>query len=297
MTDNIDPRPEFSLIISTVGPAEGLVDCLASFMAQTYGSFEVIIVDQNRTDHVRAMAETFLGSGKVHYTTSAIGLSKGRNTGLALARGRIVAFPDDDCDYPDTLLADIRAQLRSRADTSGICVRCADHQGNDSAGRSDRRSGMITKSNVWQRAVSVGMFLQADAVREAGGFDETIGLGCSTPYLSGEETDLLLSIIGNGHKVYYDPALNVFHPPSPTEITPKLIARSYAYGMGKGLVLRKHDYKLHQIAIHLLKPVLGAVLAALRGDVPLAKLRLTRAKGRLDGWISSRSYLANKLAA
>lgn len=284
--------PLFSLIISTLGPAEDLIQCLSSIMAQTLDSYEVIVVDQNETDHVRAITDAFATSGKVRYTRSGVGLSKGRNAGLVLARGRIVGFPDDDCYYPATLLQDVRERFARHGNVSGICVRCIDHLGHDSAGRSDRRGGLITKRNVWRRAVSVGMFLDIACVRQASGFDESIGLGSNTPYLSGEETDLLLKIVREGHRVIYDPLLHVFHPPNPLVITSKHIKRSYAYGMGKGLLLRRHEYRNHHVALHIMKPVIGALLAAAKGDLALAQLRLRRAKGRYDGW---KSYLPEPL--
>ena len=279
-------EPLFSLVISTIGPAEGLFACLSSILAQTQPSYEVIVVDQNATDHVRAITEAFAWSGKVHYTRSEVGLSKGRNAGLALARGTYVGFPDDDCSYPPTLLQQVRERFRHHADASGICVRCIDHRGHDSAGRSDRRGGLITKRNVWSRAVSVGIFLKRAAVTQTGGFDERIGLGSNTPFLSGEETDLLLTLVRAGHRIHYDPLLHVFHPPNPPVITAKHITRSYAYGMGKGLLLRRHAYKHHHVAIHVVRPVLGAFLAAIRGNLALARLRIRRAQGRYDGWRS-----------
>lgn len=281
------PKPLFSLIISTLGPAEDLMQCLSSILAQTCESFEVIVVDQNETDTVRTITDAFVTSGKVRYTRSGVGLSRGRNAGLALARGAIVGFPDDDCSYPVTLLQDILNRFALHRDASGICVRCTDQHGHDSAGRSDRMGGLITKRNVWRRAVSVGMFLDSEAVKQAGGFDEGIGLGSNTPYLSGEETDLLLKIVRAGHRVYYDPALRVFHPSYARVITPKHITRSYAYGMGKGLLLRRHEYESRHVALHVARPLIGALVAAARGDFALARLRFRRAQGRYDGWRST----------
>lgn len=279
--------PEFSLIISTLGAAERLRQGLTSILTQTYGSFEVIIVDQNEDDHVRRMIEPFLVTRKLHYIKSQVGLSKGRNAGLLMARGRIVSFPDDDCQYPATLLADVKAQFLRHPDASGICVRCCDHNGHDSAGRSDRICGFITKSNIWRRAVSIGIFLKIDAVKEAGNFDENLGLGSNTPYQSGEETDMLLRVISRGRKVYYESCLNVFHPRDLQKITSNHIKRAYAYGLAMGLLLRRYNFRKREIALHCARPVLGALLALISGNLGLARLRCARAWGRLDGWKSS----------
>lgn len=283
----LDDIPEFSLIISTFGPAERLREVLVSILEQSYGSFEVIVVDQNNTNHVHRITEEFIKIGKFNYIKSQVGLSKGRNAGLALARGRIVGFPDDDCQYPVTLLTDVKARFLNYHNASGICVRCCDYDGQDSAGRSDRKSGLVTKSNVWRRAVSIGTFLKSDVVKKVGTFDENIGLGSGTPYQSGEETDLLLRAIFCGYKIYYDPNINVIHPRNSQRITLDHINRSYAYGLGKGLLLRRYKYRKREVALHCTKPLLGALLAISNGNLGLARLRCARAKGRFDGWRSS----------
>jgi len=122
-------------------------------------------------------------------------------------------------------------------------------------------------------------------VVDIGGFDENIGLGSNTPYLSGEETDLILSIISRGHRLHYDPSLSVFHPRGSSSITSYHIRRAYAYGLGKGLVLRRYNYRKREILIYCARPVIGAVWAILCGNVSLARFRLARAKGRFEGWI------------
>lgn len=284
---NLSPSPEFSLIISTLGPADRLRQCLASIMEQSYSSFEVIVVDQNATDHVRKIVAEFRETGKVHHTRSQVGLSKGRNAGLALARGRIVAFPDDDCEYPVTVLADVKAWFLSDDDLSGICIRCCDRDGRDSAGRSARKKGLVTKSNVWGRGVSVGIFLKAEVTKEIGGFNEDLGLGSKTPYQSGEETDLLLRLISRGCKIHYEPSLRVLHPRMSSKITSDDINMTYNYALGAGRVLRRHKYNKFVVAWHCLRPILGAFAAIASGKLNLAQLRYRRAIGRFDGWRSS----------
>ncbi|TXM97199.1 glycosyltransferase family 2 protein [Methylobacterium sp. WL64] len=279
--------PEFSLIISTLGSAKHLRQGLASILMQTYDSFEVIIVDQNDSGDLLQIIEVFRETGKIRYTKSKVGLSRGRNAGLIIARGRIIGFPDDDCEYPVTLLADVKAEFLSHDNASAICVRCCDHAGHDSAGRLDRKGGLVTKSNVWSRVVSVGIFVQADILKEIGAFDENIGLGSNTPYQSGEETDLMLRLISLDRSAYYNPNLTVFHPRGSHRITTSQIDRAYDYGLGKGRILRRYKYRKREIALHFAKPVLGALMAIIGGNLGLARLRLQRAKGRFDGWRSS----------
>lgn len=285
-------NPEFSLIVATLGPASLLRQGLLSILTQTYGCFEIIVVDQNERDHVAQIVAEFKETGKVYYTKSQVGLSKARNAGLAMARGRIVGFPDDDCEYPITLLADVKARFLSHEDATGICVRCCDRDGYDSAGRSDRRGGLINKSNVWIRAVSVGMFLKKTQVIEAGGFDESLGLGSGTPFKSGEETDLILKLVLNNRKIFYDPMLNVFHRRALSQLTLDDFKRSYDYGLGKGLVLRRYEYCKYQVLLHCVRPIIGSLVSLMSGNFVLARLRYERARGRVAGWRSSLSLVS-----
>jgi glycosyltransferase involved in cell wall biosynthesis len=86
--------PSVSVIIPTYNRADMLDEALASVFAQTYHDFEVIVVDDGSTDHTGAVIGKF---ARVRYIWQGnSGRSRARNTGLREARGKYIAFLDDD---------------------------------------------------------------------------------------------------------------------------------------------------------------------------------------------------------
>src|SRR5574340_342784 len=94
----------FSLVLATVGRTAELERFLDALERQTCPDFELLVIDQNPDDRLRPILNRHRGRFEIKHTRSATGLSRARNVGLRLARGEIVAFPDDDCWYPTTLL-------------------------------------------------------------------------------------------------------------------------------------------------------------------------------------------------
>lgn len=104
--------PRVSVIIPTIGRQTLLADALASVKAQTFGDFEVLVVcDQPlRRD---AVAVQLGGLDDPRFRLVAhdrnLGESAARNTGIAHARGEIIAFLDDDDVWSPQMLDRITA--------------------------------------------------------------------------------------------------------------------------------------------------------------------------------------------
>jgi glycosyltransferase involved in cell wall biosynthesis len=120
--------PKFSLIVATYGRAEVLSPLIASLVAQTHRSFEVIVADQNADDRVAPFIEPLRTSGQIgaHIRLPEPNLSAARNAGLAAARGQYVVFPDDDCWYDPETLAEAAAFLEASPELDGLAARWAE---------------------------------------------------------------------------------------------------------------------------------------------------------------------------
>lgn len=94
---------ECSVIVPTYNRPERLDQCLAALTAQEGAAFEVIVVDDGSERPVAPICEKH-GPRVRHIRQDNAGPARARNTGAATARGRFLAFTDDDCrPRPDWL--------------------------------------------------------------------------------------------------------------------------------------------------------------------------------------------------
>ena len=152
-----------------------------------------------------------------------LSLSAGRNVALRRAitenevpRDGIVAFPDDDCWYPDGLLTGLAALFRMHAELDFWFCRylSAPREAPDLA----RLPVHPAKAgDVVRFASSTTMFFRGRAVLAAGLFDETLGLG--TKIASGEDTQYVLRVLQVARLIVFRNEPLVGHrDPSPAHV-------------------------------------------------------------------------------
>ena len=272
-----------SLVVSTLGRTVQLERLLQSLVLQAFQDFEVVIVDQNADDRLKAIVEAYCGRLDIVRTTSARGVSRGRNSGLAIARGDIVAFPDDDCWYPVSLLQDVVALFDARPELDLVSGRTVDASLADSLGSHLKQRQPIRRHNIWRIGNSNTIFLRA---QEHLYFDETLGVGCPTEFQSGEETDFLLRLLKRHLNMEFHPALLVHHDQVDLRGAEDGVARARQYAPGQGRVLRLHGFGPATALWFALRPVARACVAAATGDVPLARYKLAWAHGVAAGYLA-----------
>lgn len=103
-----------SVIIPHLNQAAELGECLHTLAAQTYPAdqFEIIVVDNGSKAPPTAIVERFPGARLL--IEASPGPGPARNTGVAVARGDMIAFIDADCRAHPDWLATIALELRSR---------------------------------------------------------------------------------------------------------------------------------------------------------------------------------------
>lgn len=283
------PTPiRFSLVLATVGRTEELSRFLAALNAQTWRSFELIVVDQNPDGRLASLLEPFQAAFPIVRVHSAKGLSRARNVGLRHVRGDIVAFPDDDCWYPSDLLAQVAERFDRDSMIDGLTGRCEDGTGRPSVNRWLDRPTQISRLSVWRTAVSITLFLRRVWVEQVGPFEERLGAGSGTPWGSGEETDYIVRAVEKGARIMYSPDIVVFHPNPVQSFDALQIAKARAYGAGMGWVLWLHGYPPWFVAYSCLRPLGGVLLSAANLNLPKARLHWAVMTGRALGWWAAR---------
>jgi glycosyltransferase involved in cell wall biosynthesis len=123
-------QPRFSVIIPTYGRPEFLAAAIASVIAQTYADFECIVVDDASPDPAVLPPDERL---RLVRRDDNGGPPAARNTGIASARGRYLAFLDDDDVWsPDRLKYAVEAHARAPV---GVCWQTTLGRGDPPRGR------------------------------------------------------------------------------------------------------------------------------------------------------------------
>jgi glycosyltransferase involved in cell wall biosynthesis len=279
----------FSLIMVTGGRTTEVAAFMDALCAQTCRDFELIVVQQNADDRLSDIIAHFEGKFPLHVIRALPRqINHSRNLGTAVARGEILAFPDDDCLYPPDLLRAVDARFRAtgadRPDIlSGIAI---SPEGDRGSGRWHDRAGPISVKTVWTSAIEFNLFIRRTLYETIGGFDRAMGLG--TPFASGDAQDLILLAMRAGGVALYDPDLRVIHPDK--RLTAVAVERAFVYGAGVGFVLRKHRMPLGVCLTFLLRPLGGTVLSLLRGQALGARYYWLTFRGRLSGLRRSRPH-------
>jgi glycosyltransferase involved in cell wall biosynthesis len=275
--------PSFDLVVATVDRVAELERLFDSLDAQIHRGFRVLLVDQNPDDRLTPALER-ARSFELVRLRSEPGLSRARNAALDRIQGDVVAFPDDDCTYEPGLLNTVAHRFADDPQLDGLAGRAVNEGGSSSPSWS-ATPALLTRDNLWNRAISYTIFLRARVVERVGNFDETLGLGAKGRRGSGEEIEYLVRALAEDARIAYDPQLLVTHPErthSPDERR-ALAARD---GASVGYILRKHGYPGKTLGRMLARPVGGAAFALARGNAGQARIHLATLRGRLHGYRS-----------
>jgi glycosyltransferase involved in cell wall biosynthesis len=275
--------PSFDLVVATVDRTAEPERLLASLERQTHSAFRVVLVDQNDDDRLAELIRHH-PSLEIERVHARRGLSRARNAGLARLSADVIAFPDDDCMYPDDLLERVAHRFAADPSLGGLTGRAADLTGRSSPSW-PLTPAELTRENMWNRAISFAIFLRAAVVVAVGRFDEELGLGSGRPWSSGEETEYLVRAVDAGARIEYDPDLLVPHDEKIYSPAALRVAGARD-GASVGYILRKHRYPLMTVARMLIRPAGGAALALAQRDRAQAGFHLSTLRGRLLGYRS-----------
>jgi len=261
-----------------------LVESLSA--AAEHLDLELIVTDQSDDQQVKAMLAGTERPFDWQVTTSERGLSRGRNAGLPLARGDVVAFPDDDLRYPPGVLEHVVARLREEPPLDGLSIGLAGSDaGTPKLLRSPDHTVDVVPNNVILTVISCGLFLRRRLARLVGGFDEQLGAGSGTRWGAAEETDYVLRCLAVGANLVFDPTVWSVHidtvlPPAEAR------AKSRRYGQGIGMVLRRHDVSALHVGHLAARRLLKVGWLGARGHLDDSRTAAAWGAGLVVGYLS-----------
>jgi glycosyl transferase family 2 len=169
--------PRVTVLLPVYNAARYVGDAVRSVLAQTFGDFELLVIDDGSTDASAEVVQSYSDS-RIRFVRNErnLGLTPTLNRGLSLARGELVARQDaDDLSEPDRLAGQVTF-LDEHADTAvvGTWYRKIDADGRITA---DRRLPVRDAALRWAMLSycpivhSAAMF-RRHAVMALGGYDE-----------------------------------------------------------------------------------------------------------------------------
>ena len=133
--------PELSIIVPVYKVEKYLPRCIDSILAQTFGDFELILIDDGSPDGCGRICDEYARKDKriVVIHQKNMGVSAARNAGLDIARGRYIGFVDSD-DWIEPQMYEVMMDaIRENGADMAVCgVRYADEDGKFT--RADRLS-------------------------------------------------------------------------------------------------------------------------------------------------------------
>ena len=239
------PCPSLSVVVCTRDRPDDLERCLGSLAALDPPPLEIIVVDNAPgLPATRGVVER-LGVGR-YVAEPRPGLSAARNAGLAVARGDLIAFTDDDVTVEPQWAARLAEPFADPvvAVTTGLVLPAAleteaqllfEHAfGGFGQGYRPLRFGREFfdrhrggSAPVWSIGAGASMAVRRSVAVQLGGFDERLGAGAAG---CSEDSELWYRVLAAGLECRYEPRAVVRHHHRTT--TSALDGQMYQYMRG-----------------------------------------------------------------
>lgn len=240
-----------SVIVCTYNRAGMLPASLEALAAQRVApelEWELVVVDNNSSDDTRAVVEAFRTRAPmpVSYVFEARqGLSFARNTGVAVAKGDVIAFTDDDTTpAPDWVAGTVAVLNEFTAQVTGgrillvwpapVPAWLAGQPGLfGSLGQMDYdRTQRLVEERGRPQIWGGNMSFRREVFDRIGLFDTTLGRVAQRLY-GGEDVDFVRRALAAGLTAVFDPRLVVWHRVPPERMRRRYFLRWHFQG-GEG---------------------------------------------------------------
>jgi glycosyltransferase involved in cell wall biosynthesis len=198
----VTAAPDVSVIVPAYNTAPYIGTMVRSVLAQTYASYEIIVVNDGSPD--TPALERALSPYRdriVYLVQENRGISAARNAALSVARGRYVALLDSDDSWEPDYLAVQVAALEAEPTLAAVYPNALIVGDHPHAGRTYMdvcpSNGPVTfEALLTQRCqVFISAIIRRTAIERVGGFDPELR--------SVEDFDLWLRLVAAGERIGY----------------------------------------------------------------------------------------------
>ena len=257
----LDDPPFMTVIVPTRDRPERLERCLNALIACVYppARYEIIVVDNcplsDATEQlVRGLDQLF---PTVRYAREdRSGSASARNLGLAIAKGELVAFTDDDVRVDSNWLVELAHRFECDPAIDCVTGLVLPVSIETQAQAWFEEYGGFSRSGFKRRLFDLGdhrpsnplfpyspgalgtgnnMAFRRSVLHALGDFDPALGNG--TPAVGGVDIEVLVRLIINGRRILYEPSAFVWHEHRPEYQA--LRRQVFGYGVGFSAYLMK----------------------------------------------------------
>ena len=164
-----------------------------------------------------------------------------------------------------------------------------DESGRPTQLRWDRTGGVVTRGNIFRRAIAFTLFMRRSLLESLGDWDETYGprpLPDGTTGGASEETEYLLRAMAGGFRIGYEPAIRIYHADlSPSFGDRKSMRKAYTYGVDHSRLLRSYGFPWWYPGWRSVQLLAGSAVFLAKAEPGRARLYGAMARGRLRGML------------
>ena len=229
-------KPSVSAIICSRNRPKLLAETIHSILQGTEVPDELIIVDQS--DLPEQKFETLAAHPTCHVRhvrSRSLGLSSGRNLGVAMARHDLLIFTDDDMlacsEWCRVLVRELIAGGPAAVITGKVLAAPPEVPGGFVPSLVLTEHRAVYSGRIGTDILAGGnMAIHRTTINDVGGFDERLGAGTSFP--AAEDNDLGFRLLEAGYQIRYVPEAVLYH--RAWRSSRDYLPLRWRYGRGKG---------------------------------------------------------------
>jgi GT2 family glycosyltransferase len=199
--------PRLSYIIVTRSRAQWLSGAIGSIRRQATTGYEIVVIINGKDPDTERLIEALEPEVRAVTLKMNHGVGGGRNAGVALAKGEILVFLDDDAELRDANAAEMVLQHFERDERLGaVGFLVVDAE----TGRTDHRCIPFRQKRLPSGATEACYFPGGACAIRRQIFDK-VGPYDPGLFYSGEELDLSYRLLEAGYTIRFDPTIVVDH--------------------------------------------------------------------------------------
>lgn len=240
-----------SFIICTYNREKYIYDCLSRLAKNTaQEGWEIVLVNNNSTDHTAAECERFLKEYKPknyrYVVETQQGLSYARNRGIAEAKGKWLVFLDDDAMVEKDYIANLQRLLSEHPEAGAFGGAIEPFfEGETPEWLNPWSMGFVSAIDLGNEVqvfsskaypIGANMGIHRSVIEQIGNFNTSLGR-TGNNLMGGEEKDIFNRIRQAGIPILYFPGIKVKHC-IPSHRTTMDFIRRLGHGVGMSERLR-----------------------------------------------------------